>query len=73
MMARIGVIDLSMIGQDYTCRLTQVLAGSDMVAVADTDAARAHDVAGGLSGANAYATGEELIAAPGVDTVLVCS
>ena len=73
MTVRIGVIGVGMIGQDHIRRLTQVLAGSDVVAVADTDAARARDVAGGLAGAKAYATGEELIAAPEVDAVLVCS
>ncbi len=73
MTVRIGVIGVGMIGQDHIRRLTQVLAGSAVVGVADTDAARARDVAGSLSGATAYATGEELIAAPEVDAVLVCS
>jgi myo-inositol 2-dehydrogenase / D-chiro-inositol 1-dehydrogenase len=74
MTVRIGVIGAGMIGQDHIRRLTQVLAGSQVVAVSDVDSARAQDVAGGLPApASVYATGQELIADPAVDAVLVTS
>ncbi len=73
MALKIGVIGVGMIGQDHIRRLTTVLAGSSVTAVSDTDAARARDVAAGLQGARAFATGEELIADPEVEAVLVCS
>ena len=73
MTVRIGVIGTGMIGQDHIRRLTQVLAGGEVVAVTDTDMARAKEVAGGLKAAKAYATGQEVIDAADVDAVLVTS
>jgi myo-inositol 2-dehydrogenase/D-chiro-inositol 1-dehydrogenase len=73
MALRIGVIGVGMIGQDHIRRLTTVLAGSTVTAVSDTDAARAREVAARFAGVEAFATGEELIASPAVDAVLVCS
>ena len=73
MALKIGVIGVGMIGQDHIRRLSTVVAGSAVTAVSDTDAARARDVAAGLEGARAFATGEELIADPEVEAVLVCS
>ena len=73
MTVHIGVIGVGMIGQDHIRRLTTVLAGGQVVAVADTDGARARQVAEGLGSATAHATGQEVIADPKVDAVLVCS
>jgi myo-inositol 2-dehydrogenase/D-chiro-inositol 1-dehydrogenase len=73
MTVRIGVIGVGMIGQDHVRRLTHVLAGSQVVAVTDADAAKAHEVAAGLAAAKVYATGEEVIAAEHVDAVVVTS
>ena len=73
MAVRVGVIGVGMIGQDHLRRLTRVLSGTDVVAVSDVDAGRARAVAGNLRAAEAFGSGEELIAAPGVDAVLVCS
>ena len=71
MTVRIGVIGVGMIGQDHIRRLTTVLAGGQVVAVADTDRDRARQVAEGLGSAAAHATGQDVIADPTVDAVLV--
>ena len=62
-----------MIGQDHIRRITQVLTGGAVVAVNDVDAARAGQVAAGLSGAVVHATAADLIADASVDAVLVAS
>jgi myo-inositol 2-dehydrogenase/D-chiro-inositol 1-dehydrogenase len=71
-MIRVGVIGTGMIGQDHIRRMTKVLAGVQVTAVTDVDAAVAAEVAGRV-GATAHGTGEELIADPAVDAVVVCS
>lgn len=71
-MLRVGVIGTGMIGQDHIRRMTHVLAGVRVVAVTDVDAGTAATVAGRV-GARVHATGEELIADPEVDAVVVCS
>ena len=74
MTVTIGVIGVGMIGQDHIRRLTHVLAGSRVVAVSDVDPARTKEVAGSLpEPARVHATGEELIADPGVQAVIVAS
>ncbi|HZZ47689.1 MAG TPA: Gfo/Idh/MocA family oxidoreductase [Pseudonocardia sp.] len=71
-MIDVGVIGVGMIGQDHVRRLTQVLAGARVTAVTDVDAGRAASVAERV-GAQAFGSGEELIAAAGVDAVVVTS
>jgi myo-inositol 2-dehydrogenase/D-chiro-inositol 1-dehydrogenase len=61
-----------MIGQDHIRRMTQVLAGVRVTAVTDVDADTAAAVAARV-GATVHATGEDLIADPEVDAVVVCS
>lgn len=73
MAVKVGVIGVGMIGQDHIRRLSSVLAGGEVVAVADTDAGRARDVAGRLAGATAHPTGQALIHDPHVEAVLVAS
>jgi myo-inositol 2-dehydrogenase / D-chiro-inositol 1-dehydrogenase len=69
----VGVIGTGMIGQDHVRRLTRVLSGVRVAAVTDVDADRARAVADGLPGARVHATGQDLIADPGVDAVVVTS
>ena len=74
MTVTIGVIGVGMIGQDHIRRLTHVLAGSQVVAVTDVDPARTKEVAESLPvPARVHATGEELIADPDVQAVIVAS
>jgi myo-inositol 2-dehydrogenase/D-chiro-inositol 1-dehydrogenase len=73
MTLNVGIVGVGMIGQDHLRRLTSVLAGASVVAVSDVNAAQAKEVASRLIGAKAYATGEELIAAPEVQGVIVTS
>ncbi|GAA5162315.1 MULTISPECIES: Gfo/Idh/MocA family oxidoreductase [Amycolatopsis] len=72
MTVHIGVIGTGMIGQDHIRRLTDVVTGADVVAVTDVDAARAAEVAARV-GARALPTGQDVIADPAVDAVVVTS
>jgi myo-inositol 2-dehydrogenase/D-chiro-inositol 1-dehydrogenase len=69
----VGVIGTGMIGQDHIRRITRVLPGGMVTAVADVDAARAGEVAAHLPGAVVQPTAQGLIAADDVDAVLVAS
>src|SRR3954464_5953567 len=62
-----------MIGQDHIRRLTHVLSGARVAAITDTDLDRAQTVAAGLAGAAGHKTGQDLIEAPDVDAVVICS
>jgi myo-inositol 2-dehydrogenase/D-chiro-inositol 1-dehydrogenase len=73
MTVRVGVIGVGMIGQDHVRRISQALAGAQVVAVTDVDAGKAEDVAASVSGAVAHATGQDLIVADDVDAVVVAS
>lgn len=73
MALNVGVIGAGMIGQDHIRRLTHVLSGARVAAVADVDLDRAKSVAGRLPGARAHETGQDLIHDDEVDAVVVCS
>ena len=63
MTLNVGVVGVGMIGQDHIRRLTTVLAGANVIALSDVNAAQAQAVASRLNRAKVYATGEELIGA----------
>jgi myo-inositol 2-dehydrogenase / D-chiro-inositol 1-dehydrogenase len=69
----VGVIGVGMIGQDHIRRLTHVLSGARVAAVTDVDLDRARTVADDLPGAVLHASGQDLIADPDVDAVVVTS
>jgi len=71
-MLRVGVVGTGMIGQDHIRRMTKVLSGVRVTAVTDVDTDVAKKVAEAI-GATAHATGEDLVADPEVDAVVVCS
>ena len=74
MTLNVGVIGVGMIGQDHIRRLTHVLSGARVAAVTDVDLDRARTVADDLPGATAlHASGQDLIADPEVDAVVVTS
>jgi myo-inositol 2-dehydrogenase / D-chiro-inositol 1-dehydrogenase len=73
MTLKVGVIGTGMIGQDHIRRLTQVVSGAEVVAVTDVNEVTAKEVASGLPSATVHATGEDLVADPNVDAVIVCS
>lgn len=68
----VGVIGAGMIGRSHIRRLTDQVAGARVTAVADVDAERAKRVAA-EAGARAFDSGEEVIAAPETDAVVVTS
>ncbi|GAB2977891.1 Gfo/Idh/MocA family oxidoreductase [Amycolatopsis acidiphila] len=72
MTVHIGVIGTGMIGQDHIRRITDVVTGAEVVAMADLDADRARQVAAGV-GARALANGHDVIDDPLVDAVVVTS
>jgi myo-inositol 2-dehydrogenase/D-chiro-inositol 1-dehydrogenase len=73
MTVKVGVIGVGNIGQDHIQRLTRKVAGAQVVAVSDVDAARAEAVAQRTPGARVFPTGQGLIQADEVDAVLVAS
>lgn len=74
MTLKVGVIGTGMIGQDHIRRLTEVVSGADVVAVADANEMVAKEVASSLrSAATVHTTGTDLIADPRVEAVIVTS
>jgi len=70
----IGVIGTGAIGRDHARRITHALSGGRVVAVTDVNPTSATDTIAALGlDARALPTGEELIAAPEVDAVVVTS
>ena len=71
-MLGVGVIGTGMIGQDHIRRMATVLSGVRVTAVTDVDAAVAARAAARI-GAAVHGTGEDVIADPAVDAVVVTS
>ena len=72
-MPNIGVIGCGAIGRDHIRRLTDLVPGCQVVACADYFEEAAIKVAAQYEGMKAYKTGEELIAAPEVQAVVITS
>lgn len=74
MTLNIGVIGTGAIGRDHIRRITNTLTGARVTAVTDVQAGAAQDTVStyGLD-AQVFATGQEVIASPEVDAVLVTS
>jgi len=74
MTVRIGVIGTGAIGRDHTRRISQVLAGGEIVALSDVNRPSAEKVKAEVApAAEIFETGEALIAWPKVDAILVTS
>src|SRR6201996_1789452 len=73
MTVRVGVIGVGLIGEDHVRRLTTVLDGAPVTAVTDVDKDRAAAVAEKHGVGAVHASGEEVIADPQVDAVVVAS
>ncbi len=73
MTVRVGVVGAGMIGQQHARRLSGVLAGARVTAVADAVPGRAEQLARSVPGAQALGTGPDVVASAEVDAVLVTS
>ncbi|NKN39259.1 Gfo/Idh/MocA family oxidoreductase [Agrobacterium sp. a22-2] len=74
MTLRIGVIGTGAIGRDHARRINKVLQGGRIVALSDVNIASCEAVKNDIApDAQIFTTGEELIASPDVDAVLVTS
>jgi len=74
MSVRIGVIGTGAIGRDHARRINQVLTGASITALSDVNPEGAKATQAAVApDATILATGEELIASPEVDAVLVTS
>jgi myo-inositol 2-dehydrogenase/D-chiro-inositol 1-dehydrogenase len=69
----VGVIGVGLIGEDHVRRLTTVLDDAPVTAVTDVDKDRAAAVAEKYGVGTIHASGEEVIADPQVDAVVVAS
>ena len=72
-MLNIGVIGCGAIGRDHIRRLNDLVPGCQVVACADYFEEAATKTAAQYDGLKAYKTGEELIAAPEVQAVVITS
>ena len=72
-MLNIGVIGCGAIGRDHIRRLHDLVPGCQVVACADYFEEAAVKTAAMYDGIKAYQTGEELIAAPEVQAVVITS
>jgi myo-inositol 2-dehydrogenase/D-chiro-inositol 1-dehydrogenase len=73
MTVRVGVIGVGLIGEDHVRRLSSVVPGASVTAVTDVDPERAAAVAKQYAVPAVHDRGEDLIADPAVDAVVVAS
>ena len=73
MTVRVGVVGTGMIGRDHVLRLSNVLAGAEVVAVTDVDPHIAAAAVADLPRAVVHPDGQALVEAPDVDAVIVAS
>jgi myo-inositol 2-dehydrogenase/D-chiro-inositol 1-dehydrogenase len=73
MTVRAGIVGAGLIGQDHARRLSRVLAGAEVTAVADADPARAGQLARSVPGAQPRRTGHDVIGSGEVDAVVITS
>jgi myo-inositol 2-dehydrogenase/D-chiro-inositol 1-dehydrogenase len=73
MTVRVGVVGTGMIGRDHVLRLSNVLAGAEVVAVTDVDPDNAAAAVADLPRAVVHPDGQALVDAPDVDAVIVAS
>jgi myo-inositol 2-dehydrogenase / D-chiro-inositol 1-dehydrogenase len=73
MTVRLGVIGVGLIGEDHVRRLTTVVDGASVTAVTDVDSGRAETVAKQYGVPAVHMSGEDVIADPAVDAVVVAS
>ena len=73
MTVRVGVIGVGLIGEDHVRRLTTVVDGASVMAVTDVDSGRADTVAKQYGVPAVHLSGEDVIADPAVDAVVVAS
>ena len=73
MTVRVGVVGTGMIGRDHVLRLSNVLAGAEVVAVTDVDPDNAAAAVSDLPRAVVHPDGQALVEAPDVDAVIVAS
>jgi myo-inositol 2-dehydrogenase/D-chiro-inositol 1-dehydrogenase len=73
MTVRVGVVGTGMIGRDHVLRLSNVLAGAEVVAVTDVDPVNAAAAVADLPRAVVHPDGQALVDAPDVDAVIVAS
>jgi len=73
MTVKVGVIGAGVMGADHARILATSVAGAELVAVSDPDAARRNALASDLGIAGSYADAMELIADPAVEAVIVAS
>ncbi|WP_234731418.1 Gfo/Idh/MocA family oxidoreductase [Acidocella facilis] len=68
---KVGIIGLGMMGKDHLRRLTKVLSGVDVIAVADIDTQRATSVA--PAGTDVFSNPLAMIRSDKVHAVVICS
>ena len=73
MTVRVGVVGVGLIGEDHVRRLTTVVDGASVTAVTDVDSGRADAVAKQYGVPAVHPSGEDVIADPAVDAVVVAS